>query len=43
MDTELLRELVQGLLVEVRDLRQTVAVIRQDWETAGATESKLKR
>ncbi len=43
MDTELIREMVEGLLSEVRDLRQTVAVIRQDWETAGAAEGKLKR
>ncbi len=43
MDTELIREMVEGLLSEVRDLRQTVAVIRQDWEKAGAAEGKLKR
>lgn len=43
MDTELLREMVEGLLSEVRDLRQTVAVIRQDAEAGGAAEGKLKR
>lgn len=43
MDTESLRELVKGLLSEVRDLRQTVKVIRQDWEKACAAEGKLKR
>lgn len=35
METEKLKELVEGLLAEVRDLRDTVAEIRKDAEAAG--------
>ena len=35
METEKLKELVEGLLAEVRDLRDTVSEIRKDAEAAG--------